>query len=245
MIFEGLKLTVRNIGLIVFPIAAMLVLYLSMSAAVFTALPASEVQKLVSSNLTYQQMGEKIVGILEKNMEKTLISFLLFGIIALIAGEFLSASMIAAARDAVMTGSFSFKKAVEDGFVYTPPVLLTDLLCSLGAIAFLMPLYVVYYVTGVKTIVSVAPLLFMFVAPLLTLPKYVVVIKGESVINSLVDGFRIAIANYPQAFTAVIFCSLIVLAATFVPLAVPLASAFSASLLSVYMSAIVVGEVVV
>ncbi|RUM33533.1 MAG: hypothetical protein DSY33_04260 [Archaeoglobus sp.] len=244
MIVEGLKLTIRNIGMVAFPLAAMILLYLFIVGAVFTAMPAGEVNKIMKMTHTtnmsdyINNVKKEIISSLSKNIERTVLIFLLFGIFALIIGEFLNASLIVAARDAVLTGSFSFRKAIDEGMLYTLPVLGVDILCSFGAAAFLMPAYIIYYITGSVFIIRVYPLLFVFVAPMLVLPKYIVVVRNESVINSIAEGFRVAISNYLTAFSSVVFCALIALLSSIVPFASILGFAFSSSLLSVYMCAI-------
>ncbi len=245
MIVEGLRLTVRNIGLIVFPIAALIVLYLFLVGAVLTAMPPGEMQKIAKMSSEYSNMSEyvknvekNVLSALKKNAEKTILIFLLFGVFALIIGEFFNASLIAAARDVVLTGSFSFRKAIDDGIVYTLPVLAVDILCGFGALAFMMPLYIAYYVTGNAVIGELAPLFFLFVAPMLIMPKYVVVVRNESAINSIAEGFKIALSSYPSAFSSVVFCALITLISSILPFISILGFAFSSSLLSVYMCAI-------
>ncbi len=248
MILEGLKATLKNPGIIVFPILAMLVLYLLMSTAVMTAITPSELQNIAKNesfkNFTQQAKAtEKVIyKYLRKNLTKTIIAFLMFGILAFVIGEFLNASMIVAAKEIVFNSTFSFKNAFDGGFVYTLPLIGVDILCGLGFLAFLMPFYIAYYVTGLKTIVDLMPIALLFVAPLLIMPRYILIVKDESVINSIVEGFRVAIRNYPLSFTAVVFCSLISMASLAVPIVYPIASAFSASLLSVYMCHIVGGE---
>jgi len=244
MIVEGIKLTVRNVAMIVFPIAALIVLYLFLVGAVLTAMPPGEMQKIAKMSSEYnmskyvKSVEKNVLSALKKNAEKTILIFLLFGIFALIIGEFFNASLIAAARDVVLTGSFSFRKAIDDGIVYTLPVLIVDILCGFGAFAFMMPLYVAYYITGNPIIGEIAPLLFMFVAPMLIMPKYVVVVRNESAINSIAEGFKIALSSYPSAFSSVVFCALITLISSILPFISILGFAFSSSLLSIYMCAI-------
>lgn len=249
MILESLRLTAKNISLITFPLASLFLLYLIMVFAVLTAMPTGELQKIISaanesvSNATkyvknVEKIEKEVVSSLKKNLGRTVIVFLLFGLFGLFVYEYFSASLIVAAKYVAMTGSFSFKKALEEGMVYTLPVLVVDFLCSLGVIAFFMPFYVAYYATGYEGIVRVSPLAYLFVAPLLVMPKYVVVVRGESALNSIAVGFRIAIRNYPSAFSAFAFCTLIVLLCSAFPPLMLFGIPFAYALLSVCMCTI-------
>ncbi|GEM_PF-2842256 len=246
MIIEGLKLTLRNAGIIVFPIISILVLYFFIAGALITSVPISKINKINESSKNFtayvQKVEKKIYNYVEKNFKKVALTFILFGIFAFIFSEFFNASMIVAARDIVFTGKFSFKEAFDGGFVYTLPLIGVDILCGFGFIAFLMPFYVAYILTRSKIILNALPVVLIFVAPFLITPRYVVVVKNKSVLDSIVDGVKIAIRNYLLAFTSVVFCSIISMISILIPIIYPIVSAFSASLLSVYMCLIVGGE---
>ncbi len=247
MILDSLKLTVKNIGLMAFPLASLFLLYLIMVFAVFTAMPAGEIQKITNvsrenmSNATkyVENVEKEVMSSLKKNIGKTIAVFLLFGLFGLFVYEYFSASLIVASKYVVLSGSFSFRRALEEGMVYTIPVLIVDFICSLGVIAFFMPFYLVYYITGFSGIVRVAPLAYLFVAPLLVMPKYIVVVGNESTLNSIPAGFRVAIRNYPAAFSAFALCTLIVLLCSAVPPLMLFGIPFAYSLLSVCMCSIV------
>ncbi|AEA47405.1 hypothetical protein [Archaeoglobus veneficus] len=240
MFRRGLRLLARNPVILLFPLASIIVFYLFMVAAVFTAIPAEELKKVAESG-DVERMSEKIRDLMTADLTKTLLVFLLFGTVAFVAVEFFNAALIGSARELAVRGSFTIPSAIDYGLLHTMRLIAVDTLCSLALLAVAMPFSALSYVTQNENVYTVLLLVLVLSMPFVVMPRYVLIADNCGVFEAIARGFSFAIRNYFKVFAAM-FMSAIVALLSIIPFLAPLFEPLAVSLLSVWLMLLYLGK---
>jgi len=228
---RGIKLLARNPAIVLIPLAGIVVFYLILIAGVLTLIPAEQL-------INFAGDVEKLKEFVTANPSRAIAVFLLFGITAFIALEFSNAALVASSLDIATYGRFKLSDSWSYGLLYTPRLVVLDLLSAIAIVAFAMPFALLYYITESKIAHFAALLSALLSTPLLTMPKYVLIAENCGIFEAITEGFGFAIQNYPRVVAAIVVAAVIALpsAIGLAFIAAPVAN----SLLSIWLSVLYV-----
>ena len=223
VILPGFKLLLRNPAIAGFVFTCIVVLYLFFVAAVLSIIPPEQIISIAQNSTQPEEMVEEFVNLLTKDVERTILVFVLFGSVMFVTVEFVTAGVIGASMEINLRETFNLSTFVDYGFLYTLRMIALEVLILMVLISIIMPFSAIQFVTGVNVEIF-SGMATLAVIVLTTPSRFVLVAEDCGVFDALIAGMRFAVRNLLDVLAIHVIVTSLMLPAVVLPGGVIVAS---------------------
>jgi len=234
VILDGFSIFLKNPQITILIFVGMVLIYLFLLGAITLIIPPEKLVDMAGKEP--EEFVEEIITLLSESIEKTLIAIFVFGTIAFVVTEFIAAGIISLAIDANSGKNTGLSSFIRYGYIYTPRMVMLEILTSVALIAVIFPFTLLLYVTrssAMELIQSIA----IFVMSILLFPaRFILIYEDSGVFESLAEGIRFGFQNFLWTASILILSSILIVPSLFFPPTVIIAVPVLISLSTIWFS---------
>lgn len=234
VISDGVRIFLRNPLIAIFIFGGMILIYLFILGAITLIVSPEKLEEITAEEP--EKFVEELRILLTENIEKTIIAMLVFGVIAFVIAEFVAAGVVGVALNASRGGDASLSAFLRYGYIYTPKMVILEILMSIALIAVIFPIAMIFYVSR-NPAVEFLQSIVVFVMSILLFPaRFILVYEDAGVFESLANGLRFGFDNFPWIAIILILSSILIVPVFIFPPAVVVAVPALISLSTIWFS---------
>jgi len=233
---NGTKIFLRYPMITGFIILGIITAYTVFIAAIATVIPPEVIKEVGEGEP--DEMIDKVKPVLFEDIRKTILAVMLFGIIMLVVLEFVIAGTIGLANLA-NTNNLNgpiFRLFMNFGYVFTPRMIVLELLMSVGIFAIAAPFALAYYVLQSSILEFISNVVMFILSVLLFPTRFSLVFHNSGVLDALKDGIKFGFHNFFKAATIILAASLLFTPILVLPILIVLLGPISFSLSIIWFS---------
>jgi len=227
VILDGLRVFFKNPQITVLIFVGIVLLYLFLIAAVTLVVPPEKLAEI--SVKKPEEFVEELRILLMENLQKTLITAFVFGVIAFVIAEFIVAGIIGISFDANKGGNATIPDFLRYGYIYTPRMVILEILMIIAIVAVILPIALIFYISKSSAVELLQSIVIFIISILLFPARFILIYEEKGVFESLTDGIRFSFDNFLWVAFILILSSLLLIPALIFP---PLIVIFIPTLIS-------------